>query len=74
MIARDTSIKSDKNFADVQRMSTLQKQLGLAAIDAVNANSKTGGYIVYSTCSVSVQENEMVSAENESALPAPVRA
>jgi ribosomal RNA methyltransferase Nop2 len=42
VIARDTSIKSDKNFADVQRMSTLQKQLGLAAIDAVNANSKTG--------------------------------
>ncbi len=49
VIARDASIKHDKNFADVQRMSTLQKQLGLAAIDAVNANSKTGAFPPFST-------------------------
>jgi 25S rRNA (cytosine2870-C5)-methyltransferase len=42
VIARDTSIKTDKNFADVVRMSQIQRQLGLVAIDAVNANSKTG--------------------------------
>ena len=37
-------------------MSHLQKELLIAAIDC----TKKGGYIVYSTCSVSVEENEWV--------------
>lgn len=60
VIAKDASVKTNKTEADFLRLPHLQKQLLLAAVDSVDHASKTGGYIVYSTCSVTVEEDEQV--------------
>ncbi|KAL2270262.1 hypothetical protein VTJ83DRAFT_2446 [Remersonia thermophila] len=60
VIAKDPSVKTNRDEKDFQQLPHTQKQLLLAAIDSTNHASKTGGYIVYSTCSVCVEENEQV--------------
>mgnify|MGYP000645784433 CR=1 FL=1 len=60
VIAKDESVKVSRTEKDFMQIPHLQKQLLLSAIDSVDANSSTGGIIVYSTCSVAVEENEAV--------------
>ncbi|KAK7197807.1 nucleolar protein [Novymonas esmeraldas] len=56
IISRDKSIKTSKRYEDIQRASQLQRALLLSAIDAC----KIGGYVVYSTCSFLVEEDEAI--------------
>ncbi|TFK01455.1 synaptonemal complex central element protein 3-like [Platysternon megacephalum] len=60
VISKDPAVKTNKDERDVLRCAHLQKELILSAIDSVNAASETGGYIVYCTCSIMVEENEWV--------------
>ena len=60
VISKDPSVKTSRDEKDIQKRSHLQKQLILAAIDCLDAKSASGGYLVYSTCSVLVEENEWV--------------
>jgi len=58
VISRDPAIKGQRTVADIQKLAHLQKELLLAAIDSVD--DKKAGVVVYSTCSVSILENEDV--------------
>jgi len=74
VISRDPSVKIQRTIKDVERCAVLQKELILNAIDALkfkkcgvvdsksdkNGGGSGGGVLVYSTCSVSVAENEEV--------------
>lgn len=60
VISKDASVKTSKSEEDFRMLTHLQKELILAAIDSCDGNSPTGGIVVYSTCSISVEENEEV--------------
>ncbi|KAJ2655957.1 rRNA (cytosine-C5-)-methyltransferase nop2 [Coemansia sp. RSA 1200] len=60
VISKDASVKTNKSEDDFRMLTHLQKELVLSAIDSANAASPTGGFIVYSTCSVTVEEDEAV--------------
>ncbi|KAH9981251.1 NOL1/NOP2/sun family-domain-containing protein [Lactifluus volemus] len=58
--ASSVRMQASKLTRDFTLLSHLQKQLILCAIDSVSPGSKAGGYLVYSTCAVTVDENEAV--------------
>ncbi|XP_078393404.1 28S rRNA (cytosine-C(5))-methyltransferase-like [Cetorhinus maximus] len=60
VISKDPAVKTTKDDLDIKRCAHLQKELILSAIDSLDAASQTGGYLVYCTCSVTVDENEWV--------------
>jgi len=65
VISRDPSVKVQRTISDVEKCSVLQKELILSGFDALSAKVKGGdneggGVMVYSTCSVSIIENEEV--------------
>lgn len=60
VISKDERVKTSKDQKDVQRCSHIQKELILAAIDSVHKFDGKSGYVVYSTCSILVEENEAV--------------
>ena len=60
VISKDQSVKTSKSEVDIERCSHMQKELILKAIDMIDSTSSTGGYLVYSTCSVLTEENEGV--------------
>lgn len=61
VVSKDSSTKTQRDAKDIQRTATKQKELILAAIDCVDATSKTGGYVVYSTCSILVRAAVRIS-------------
>ena len=56
VISKDPSVKTTKTFEDVKKTVRMQERLIVHAFDML----KTGGVMVYSTCSVLVEENEGV--------------
>nr|UXY87226.1 nucleolar protein [Cryptomonas sp.] len=60
IISHDNSIKFRKINKSISANTYLQKKLLISAIDSCNENSKSGGIIVYSTCSILIEENECV--------------
>ena len=55
-ISRDKSIKVKRSVADIKRQAHIQRELLRSAIDLC----RVGGFVVYSTCSISIDENEKV--------------
>ena len=56
LIRQDKSRKKSKNINDIKKMASVQKKLLSAGLNALKPNGK----LLYSTCSIGPEENELV--------------
>ena len=59
LIRQDPSRKKSKRMKDIEKMSSIQKRLLTAGLKALNS----GGMLLYCTCSIAPEENEIVVDE-----------
>lgn len=59
VISKDPSVKVNRTYKDIIETTRIQKELLLSAIDCCTIKNGKG-IVVYSTCSISVEENEWV--------------
>jgi len=56
LIRQDSSRKRSKTMKDIDKLSTIQKRLLKTGLNSLNP----GGQLLYSTCSIAPEENELV--------------
>jgi len=56
LIRRDPKRKTSRTLVDIMKLSKIQSKLLISGLDSL----KKGGRLVYSTCSIAPEENEMV--------------
>jgi len=59
LIRQDSSRKKSKNMKDIDKLSSIQKKLLKVGLNSLNP----GGQLLYSTCSIAPEENELVIDE-----------
>jgi 16S rRNA C967 or C1407 C5-methylase (RsmB/RsmF family) len=59
LIRQDSSRKKSKRMKDIEKMSSIQKRLLTTGLKALNS----GGVLLYCTCSIAPEENELVVHE-----------
>jgi tRNA (cytosine40_48-C5)-methyltransferase len=59
LIRQDSSRKKSKKMKDIEKMSSIQKRLLTTGLKALNS----GGVLLYCTCSIAPEENELVVHE-----------
>ncbi|KWX12994.1 Nucleolar protein NOP2 [Giardia duodenalis assemblage B] len=60
VVSKDASIKANRTFEDIHRLSHLQKELLNHAFDLLAKHPSNPRLVCYSTCSVTLSENEAV--------------
>lgn len=60
IISKDPAVKRSKSHEEIKKLGMKQRELILKAFDMLNGRKPDTSYLVYSTCSIFVEENECV--------------